>query len=269
MPADQTGTPPHTATRKRRGTSRWISPLVLLLLWELLVHLGIIPQQTLAAPSTVLGSLYDLIVSGELQRNLMVSFARIAIGLGIGVSLGTVLALFAGLSRAGEAAIDPLMQIKRTIPAIALMPLLIVWLGIGEAPKIALIAFATVFPVYLNLYNGIRAVDVRVVEMGRAFGLSASQVVFSIVLPAALPAFLVGFRFALSISIMVLIIAEQINAASGLGYLVNSARDYMRTDIIVVCLLIYAGLGLGFESLLRGLERKLLRWRPSIIGDAG
>ena len=242
--------------------ARWLSPLLLLLLWEAGSQTGLIPERTLAPPSAVIGTMFDLVRSGELPANLLVSFGRAALGLLIGVALGIVLGLVAGLSRSGEVAIDPLMQIKRTIPALALTPLFIVWFGIGETPKIALIAFATVFPVYLNLYSGIRSVDVRLLDAARSFGLSRLEQVWHVVLPGALSSLLVGLRYALSVSILVLVVAEQINASAGLGFLINNARDFLRTDIIVVCLMVYALLGLGADWLVRTLESRALGWRP-------
>jgi sulfonate transport system permease protein len=244
---------------------RWFSPILLLLLWELASRTGLIPERTLAAPSTVIGTLAGMIVSGELPSNLLVSFGRASIGLAIGLAVGIVLALIAGLSRQGEVTIDPLMQIKRTIPVVALSPLLIVWFGIGETTKITLIAFAAVFPVYINLYSGIRAVDARLIDAGRSFGLSRLELIQHVILPGALPSLLVGLRFSLSVSILVLVIAEQINASAGLGYLINNARDFMRTDIIVVCLMVYALLGLGADWLVRAIESRALAWRPSIV----
>jgi sulfonate transport system permease protein len=252
---------------RRIGAARWISPVALLVVWEAASRSGIIPERTLAAPSAVIRSLIDMIVSGELPQNLLVSFWRVALGLGIGVSLGVVLALVAGLSRRGEYAIDPIIQIKRTIPALALTPLFIVWFGIGETPKVALIAFASIFPVYLNLYGGIRGVDVRLVEGARSFGLSRAEQIWHVILPGALPSLLVGLRYSLSISILMLVVAEQVNASAGLGYLVNNARDFMRTDIIVVCLLVYAALGLAADALVRAIENRALAWRPSLIAD--
>jgi sulfonate transport system permease protein len=143
--------------------------------------------------------------------------------------------------------------------------LLIVWLGIGEAAKVALIAFATTFPIYLNLYSGVRGADVRLVEAARSFGLTKLEVIWHVILPDALPSFLVGLRYALSVSVLILVAAEQINAQAGLGYLVNNARDFMRTDVLVVCLLVYAFLGLTADFIVRTLERKALAWRRSIV----
>ncbi|HWU03019.1 MAG TPA: ABC transporter permease [Novosphingobium sp.] len=250
---------------RHTGGARWVSPLALLGLWELASRLGLIPERTLAAPSAVVRSLGQMILSGELPDNLLVSFWRVALGLAIGVGVGVVLALVAGLSRRGEYAIDPIIQIKRTIPALALTPLFIVWFGIGETPKVALIAFASTFPVYINLYAGIRGVDVRLVECARSFGLTRLEQIWHVILPGALPSLLVGLRYSLSIAILMLVVAEQVNASAGLGYLVNNARDFMRTDIIVVCLLVYAALGLGADALVRMVEKRALAWRPNLV----
>jgi len=251
---------------RRLGAARWVSPLVFLAVWEVASRIGVIPTHTLAAPSTVLRSLGDMIVSGELPDNLLVSFERVAVGLTIGVALGIALALATGLSRRAELAIDPIVQINRTIPTLALTPLFIVWFGIGEAPKVALIAFASLFPTYINLYGGIRSVDVRLLESARSFGLNRAEQIWHVILPGALPQLLVGVRYSLSIAILMLVVAEQINASAGLGYLVNNARDFMRTDIIVVCLLVYAVLGLGADALIRAIEARALAWRPSLLG---
>ena len=245
--------------------SRWLSPVVLMLLWELGSRTGVIPERTLAAPSAVLLTLAQMIASGELGSNLLVSAGRVAIGLAIGVTTGIVLALIAGLSRPGETAVDAPVQMLRTLPVLALSPLFIVWFGIGETPKIALIAFGSLFPVYLNLYNGIRGVDVRLVDAARSFGLSRAALIIHVIMPGALPSLLVGLRYALSISVLILVVAEQINASAGLGYLINNARDFMRTDIIVVCLIVYAALGLGADLLVRTIEARALAWRPTLV----
>jgi sulfonate transport system permease protein len=245
--------------------ARWLSPIILLLLWELGSRAGLIPERVLAAPSTVAVTLVNMTLSGELPANLLVSLARAGLGLAIALAIAVPLGLTAGLSRLGETLVDPLMQIKRTIPVVALSPLFIVWFGIGETPKIALIAVAATFPIYLNLFAGVRGVDVRLVEAARTFGLTGWTLIREVILPGALPSFFVGLRYALGISVIVLVIAEQINAQAGLGHLINNARDFMRTDIIVVCLLVYALLGLGADALVRTLERKTLAWRPSLV----
>ncbi|WP_375395584.1 ABC transporter permease [uncultured Sphingomonas sp.] len=251
--------------RQLFADARWLSPILLLALWELGSRTGVIPERTLAAPSSVVSTMIAMTASGELPHNVAVSLVRAGLGLAFGVGAGVVLGLAAGLSRQGNAAIDPLLQIKRTIPVVALTPLFIVWFGIGETTKIALIAFATMLPVYLNLYEGIRGVDVRLIDAARSFGLSRFDLIRDVILPGTLPALIVGLRYALSIAVLMLVIAEQINASAGLGYLINNARDFMRTDIIVVCLLVYALLGLAGDLLMRAIERRALAWRPSVM----
>ena len=242
-----------------------MSPLVLILLWELGSRVGVIPAHVLAAPSAVVQTAWGMLVSGELPMNMLVSLGRAISGLVIGVTLGSALAIVAGLSRAGENAVDPPIQMLRTLPSLALSPLFIVWFGIGETPKIALIVLGTTFPIYLNLYNGIRGVDPKLIEAARSFGLKGWDLIVDVVLPGALPAFLLGLRFALAGSWLILVVAEQINASAGLGYLINNARDFSRTDVIVVCLVVYALLGLGADAVVRALERRALAWRPSFI----
>jgi sulfonate transport system permease protein len=219
----------------------------------------------LAAPSTVAATFWGMVQSGELASNLLVSFFRVAIGMTLGVVIGSALALIAGLSRLGEDAVDPPIQMLRTLPVLALSPLFIVWFGIDETPKVGLIALAVTFPIYLNLFNGIRAVDPKLIEAAQSFGLRGWSLIRHVILPGALPSFLLGLRFALAVAVLVLVVAEQINAQAGLGYLINNARDFMRTDVIVVCLVIYALLGLGADGAVRAIERRALSWRPNFL----
>jgi sulfonate transport system permease protein len=244
---------------------RWLSPLILLAAWEIASVIGWIPSRILAAPSAVLQTFWRLTVDAELPSALVVSLARMGVGLAIGVTTGSALALVAGLSKLGETLVDPPLQIIRPLPTLALTPLFIVWLGIGETPKIALIALGVTFPVYLNLFNAIRSVDPRLMEAGRSFGLRGWGLIANVVLPGAMPGFLVGLRYALSVALLILVVAEQINASAGLGYLINNARDFMQTDVIVVCLLVYALLGLAADSFVRAVERRLLIWRPAFL----
>jgi sulfonate transport system permease protein len=244
---------------------RWLSPLILLAAWEVASLLGWIPSRILAAPSAVLQTFWRLTVDAELPSALAVSLARMGVGLAIGVTTGSALALVAGLSKLGETLVDPPLQIIRPLPTLALTPLFIVWLGIGETPKIALIALGVTFPVYLNLFNAIRSVDPRLMEAGRSFGLRGWALIANVVLPGAMPGFLVGLRYALSVALLILVVAEQINASAGLGYLINNARDFMQTDVIVVCLLVYALLGLAADSFVRAIERRVLVWRPAFL----
>jgi len=246
--------------------SRLLSPLLLLALWQLSSLAGLIPAQIMPAPSAIAATFYDLLTSGRLLTHLLVSLNRAAIGLAIGVSLGTVLALIAGLSRRGEVAADPLMQILRALPFLGVIPLFILWFGIGEVTKIGLIALATKTPIYLTLYGGIRGIDSKLIEAGGTLGLSKSELILHVILPGALPSFFVGLRYALGVSLLALVAVEQINANSGIGYLINEARDFMRTDVIMVCLLIYSVLGLLTDAWVRLMERHALAWRPLIPG---
>lgn len=244
---------------------RFASPLVLVLLWQAASMAGLISPRTLAAPSTILVTAWELLVTGELPRHLLVSLGRVASGLAIGVTAGIALALVAGLSRLGEEVVDAPMQMLRTLPFLALVPLFILWFGIGETPKIALVALGSAFPVYLTLFAGIRGVDPKLAEAGRVFGLDRTGLIRHVVLPGALPSGLVGLRYALGSAWLSLVIAEQINATAGIGFLINDARDFLRTDVIVVGLLVYALLGLGADALVRAFERRALAWRPNLI----
>jgi sulfonate transport system permease protein len=152
------------------------------------------------------------------------------------------------------------------MPIVALIPLLIIWFGIGESPKIALIALATAFPLYLNLYAGIRNVDQKLIEVGQTLQLSRAALVWNVVLPGALPNALTGLRYSLGVAWLALVFGEQINASAGIGYLMNTARELFQTDVIVVCLVVYALLGLIVDAFVRFLERVLLSWRPSFTG---
>ena len=247
--------------------TRAISPLILLSLWEFASRVGIIPERILAAPLQIIGTFSDMVASGEMGANLLVSLGRVLTGLAISLSLGTVLALISGLSRRGEVIVDSPMQMVRTLPFLGLVPLFILWFGIGEFTKIALITFATVFPMYLTLYSGIRSIDAKLIEAGRLFGLGNAGLIWHVILPGSLPSFLLGLRYALGISWLSLVAVEQINANAGLGYLINNARDFMRTDVIVVCLLVYSLLGLFTDMLVRTVEHFALAWRPSFIKD--
>ena len=244
---------------------RWLSPFLLLVVWQLGSTFGLIPPRILAAPSSVVMTFWSMAASGELGSNLLVSFGRVVAGLALGVTTGVCLALISGLSRLGETVVDAPIQMLRTLPILAMVPLFIVWFGIGETPKVGLIALSVLFPIYLNLFAGIRGVDVKLVEAARSFGLNQRDLIWHVILPGALPSFLLGLRFSLSISWLVLVVAEEINASSGLGYLIMNARDFMRTDIIVMCLVIYGFLGLGTDAIVRAIEARALAWRPALI----
>jgi sulfonate transport system permease protein len=249
-----------------RPLRRAIGPLAVLLLWQVASVTGLLPQEVLAGPAVVVASASRLLAAGELQQAIVTSLGRAAAGLAIGCSVAVLLAILSGLFRLGEDLIDSTMQMLRTLPIIALIPLLIIWFGIGEKPKIALIALATAFPLYLNIYAGIRNVDQKLIEVGRTLGLSRAGLVWNVVLPGALPNALIGLRHSLGVAWLALVFGEQINASAGIGYLMNTARELFQTDVIVVCLVVYALLGLIVDVIVRCLERVLLSWRPSFTG---
>lgn len=259
------------ATAERRGVPRLIrrasGPIILVALWQLASVTGLLPSEILAAPSTILAAATGLIETGELQAAMWASLRRAMSGLLIGGTIGITLAIISGLFRLGEDLVDATMQMLRTVPNVALIPLLIIWFGIGEAPKVALIALGTAFPLYLNVYAGIRNVDTTLIEAGKTLRLSRPAMIRHVILPAALPNALVGLRYSLGIAWLGLVFGEQINATEGIGYLMSNAREFFQTDVIVVCLTVYALLGLAVDLVVRTLERILLSWRPAFSGS--
>jgi sulfonate transport system permease protein len=249
-----------------RGVRRIGGPLLLLAVWQLLCTTGVLNDRVMAPPTDVFSAAVDLLRTGELQHHLLTSLRRVVIGLSIGVTTGVLLATLSGLFRLGEDLLDSTMQVLRAIPTLGLIPLVIIWFGIGEQPKVLLVAIGTTFPVYINTYAAIRGVDAKLVEAGTTFGLSRLGLVRRVILPGAVPGFLVGLRFALTGAWLIMIVAEQINARSGLGYLVNEARNWYRTDIIVMALVVYGLLGLAADGIVRFLERTLLAWRRGFVG---
>ncbi|CEJ12465.1 Putative aliphatic sulfonates transport permease protein SsuC [bacterium YEK0313] len=259
---------PAAAARHRlpRALRRAIGPVLLVALWHGLSVTGLLPPEALAGPVRVLSSAAALWSTGELQDAMAASLGRVLAGLAIGGATGLVLAVLSGLFKVGEDLIDATVQMLRTVPNIALIPLLIIWFGIGEPPKIALIALATSFPIYLNVYAGIRNVDQALVDAGRTLGLSRAGLIRHVVLPGALPSALVGLRYALGVAWLALVFGEQVNATAGIGFLMSNAREFFQTDVIVVCLAVYALLGLAVDLVVRLLERIFLSWRPAFTG---
>jgi sulfonate transport system permease protein len=240
-------------------------PVALLLLWQIASWAGWLNRETLASPVQVWSAGHSLLVSGQLIPSILVSLRRVVIGLAIGVSIGTVLGLVAGLSRIGEELVDAPLQMLRALPFLGLLPLLIVWLGIGEGIKVGLVAIGAVFPIYLNLHKGIRGVDPRFAELSRACGVGRWGVIRKVVLPGALPSFFVGLRFSLGIAWLSLVVAETVNADQGIGYLISQGEQFLQTDVIVLGLVIYALLGLAMEGLVRLIEWRTLSWRREFV----
>ncbi|MEU9292596.1 ABC transporter permease [Streptomyces sp. NPDC048266] len=250
-----------------RWLRRTVGPVLLLVLWQTLSSTGVLPADALASPGTIARAGGELIGDGTLPTAMGVSLRRVAAGLLIGGIVGIALALLSGLSRLGEDLVDAPVQMLRTVPWVGLIPLLIIWLGIGEAPKVALIALGVAFHLYLNVYAGIRGVDAQLVEAGQSLGLGRWGLVRHVVLPGALPGAMTGLRYSLATAWLALVFGESINADAGIGFLMNQAREFFRTDVIVVCLVVYAFLGLLADAVVRTLERLLLQWRPTFTGQ--
>lgn len=253
-------------TRVPRWLRRTAGPLLLLAVWQLLSSTGVLASDVLASPGRIAQVAGDLIGDGSLASALGTSLQRVAFGLLLGTAIGTGLALVSGLFRIGEDLVDAPVQMLRTVPFVGLIPLFIIWFGIGEAPKVAIITLGVTFPLYLNVYAGIRGVDAQLIEAGESLGLSRWGLVRHVVLPGALPGALTGLRYSLGVAWLALVFAEQVNADSGIGFLMVQARDFLRTDVIVVCLIVYAFLGLLADFIVRSLERLLLQWRPTFTG---
>ncbi|MFL6133651.1 MAG: ABC transporter permease [Nocardioidaceae bacterium] len=248
---------------RRRGAAA-IGPLLLLALWVMGSLTGVLDPRTLSAPWTVVTTTGELLSDGRLQANLLISTQRAALGLVLGVGAGVVLALLSGLSRVGESLIDGPVQIKRAIPSLALLPLLILWLGIGEQMKVLTIALGVFVPIYLQTHAGLRAIEARYVELAQTVRLSRTEYLRRVILPGALPGFLLGLRFAVTAAWLALVVVEQINSTSGIGYMMELARTYGQTDVIVVGLVLYGVLGLASDGAVRLVQRKALSWQVTL-----
>lgn len=253
--------------RVPRLVRRAVGPLAVLVLWQVVTATHLFTSVEVASPHQVWDVAVQLWSTGSLQSNLLVSLRRVVEGLGLGVAVGVVLAVVSSFSHLGEDLLDPVIQAVRSVPILGLLPLFIIWFGVGEAPKVYLIALGTLFPVYLNTFGGIRGVDAKLVEAGQTFGLGRLGLIRDVILPGALPGFLVGLRFALVGCWLIIVVAEQINAQSGIGYLIMQAETGNQTDIMFLGLAIYAALGIIADGLVRLLERRLLAWRRGFTGS--
>jgi sulfonate transport system permease protein len=241
-----------------------IGPLLLLALWSVGSWTGFIDSRTLSPPWVVVSTAADLIGSGRLWANFETSLWRALQGLFWGVVAGGALGVVSGLSRIGEYLLDGPVQIKRSIPSLALVPLLMLWLGIGEGMKVTAIALIVFVPIYIQTHDCLRAIDSRYLELSETLGVDRRTFLRHVVLPGALPGFLLGLRFAVTYSWLALVVVEQVNSTSGIGYMIELARTYGQTEVIIVGLALYALLGLSSDALVRLLQRKVLKWRKTL-----
>ncbi|WP_250536577.1 aliphatic sulfonate ABC transporter permease SsuC [Caballeronia sp. AZ10_KS36] len=246
----------------------WIVPLLILLAWEAAARSGGLSARVLPEPLAVAKAAWSVWQSGELWADVRISAWRAFAGFAVGGGIGFVLGLATGLFRPAEILLDSTVQMIRNIPALAMIPLLILWFGIGEEAKLVLVSLGVFFPVYVNTYHGIRSVDRDLIEMSRSYGLSGFALYRHVILPGALPSILVGVRFALGLMWVMLIVAETISAQSGIGYMTMNAREFMQTDVVVLGILLYAALGKLADMAARAIERASLRWHPAYQNEA-
>lgn len=258
---------------KRRGSARWeqfqgwVIPAGLLLAWEILSRLGVFPPNLLPAPTAVLGTIWELTASGELVRHIGITLFRVFLGFGVGTLAATVMGALTGYSPIAHRYLDPLLQALRNIPSLAWVPLFILWLGILETSKVALIAVGVFFPVYLNLMSGIQGVDRKLVEVGKIYRLSQFQLIRRVFFPATLPAYIVGLRNGLSLGWMFVVAAELMGASQGLGFLLVDGQTTGRPAVILGSILLFAALGKLTDSLLDTLGKRVLHWQDSYISS--
>ncbi|MBB3212478.1 sulfonate transport system permease protein [Herbaspirillum sp. Sphag1AN] len=241
----------------------WALPVALIVIWEIAARVGWLSSRILPEPLAILSAAWNLAVTGELWTHLWVSTWRAASGFAVGGGLGLLLGLLTGSFRKAELLLDTSLQMIRNIPALALIPLVILWFGIDETAKLFLVSVGVFFPIYLNTFHGIRSVDRGLIEMAKSYGLSGWPLYRDVILPGALPSILVGVRFALGLVWVLLIVAETISAQAGIGYMTMNAREFLQTDVVLVGILLYALLGKLADVLARWLERFWLRWHPN------
>ena len=242
----------------------WFVPGLALLAWQGAAELGWLSARVLPSPAAVGRAAWRLASTGELAAHAAVSGRRAALGFGLGGGIGLGFGLLNGLSRTAERLFDTTLQMIRAVPHLALVPLFILWLGIGEAAKVAMVALGAVFPLYLNTLHGLRSIDPRLVEMARVHRVDGLALVRGVILPGALPSILVGVRYGLGVMWLTLIVAETISADSGIGYLAMNAREFMQADVVLVAILLYALLGKLADLATRLLERWLLPWHVTL-----
>lgn len=240
-----------------------VLPVAILLLWELAARIGIFPPNLLPAPSAVAATIWELALSGELFGHIAVTLGRVLVGFLVGGAIATVFGALTGYSRFAYQLLDPLLQALRSIPSLAWVPLFILWLGIYETSKVALIAVGVFFPVYLNLMTGVQGVDRKLVEVGRVYRFSQWKLIRRIFLPATLPTYIVGLRSGLGLGWMFVVAAEIMGASRGLGFLLVDGQTTGRPAVIIASILLFAILGKLTDALLAAVGHHLLKWQDS------
>lgn len=241
----------------------WAIPILILAIWEFAARVGWIEPQVLPSPSSVAETAWNLARSGDLFVHLGVSLLRALTGFLIGGTIGLALGVLVGFSRLAQALFDRSIQMVRAIPFLAMLPLVIVWFGVGEGAKIFLVALAVLFPIYINTMLGIRQIDPKLMELAKVIGMKWPAVVRRIILPGAMPAILTGVRYALAHAWLALVIAETLATTKGIGFLAMDAREFLQTNVIVLTMIIYAIIGVVADALVRALETRFLSWHAN------
>lgn len=264
---------PDSRTPSSQTPGRWtvaalgaLLPVTLLAAWQAAGDLGYISTMLYPTPTTIARAFYDLGVSGELWTHFRISVVRAALGFGLGGALGLLLGIAVGLFRLTEKSLDPTVQMLRMVPSLALAPLFVLWFGLGEESKVLLIAKGAFFPLYINAYLGIRSVDRKLFDVSRVLAFSRFKQIVRLVIPASLPHILLGVRLSLGVAWLGLVVAELMGSTSGIGYLMSDARQFTKTPIVFVGIIVFAVVGKGTDSLVRFLERRWLRWQDTYRG---
>lgn len=262
---------PITSVKKaRKSKATWgkglFFPLFVIIIWQIVSSSGLVSVTVLPSPLQIVTTFYNLIISGVLLEHLQISIYRALVGFILGGSIALILGFLVGFSKQFESYLDPTMQMLRTIPSLAVTPLFILWFGFDELSKILLIAFASFFPLYVNTYNGIRSVDMKLFEVTQVLEFSRWKKLTKLILPSALGHILVGIRLSLGIAWLSLVVAELMGSSSGVGYMIMDARQFSQTDKVFVGIIIFGVVGKLTDSFVRLLEKKLLKWQTTFEG---
>lgn len=241
-----------------------ILPIILIISWELLSRLGHFPTYQLPAPTTIIATIQAMVTDGSLWGHIGITTFRVFAGFVIGTLFAIALGSFVGFYKRIEQLIDPMIQAFRSIPSLAWVPLFILWMGIGESSKITMISLGVFFPVYLNIVSGILNVDRKLIEVGKIYGLNTFQLVIRIILPAALPSFLVGLRSGLGLGWMFVVAAELMGASQGLGYLLVLGQNTLSPETILASIILFAIIGKLSDWILKVIEQNALHWQDGL-----
>lgn len=244
----------------------WLVPLAIVVLWQAVSGAGLISATMLPSPLAIAKSFAGLAASGELAEHLGISAYRAGLGFLLGGGIGLLLGLSSGLAKVVEKTLDPSLQMLRTVPLLSVIPLFILWFGIGEFSKVLLIGLGAFFPVYVNTFLGIRGTDAKLYEVTRIFQYTKWQQVSQLMIPTALPNILLGVRLSLGVSWLLLVVAEMMGTSAGIGYMIQDARAYSQTEIVFAGIILFAVFGKLSDSAVRLAEKKALRWRDTFKG---